>query len=458
VAAAAIVVTFGALATLGWGFITAHEGRIRKLTSGGGVLFWRLLLAIAVIVIAGWIAGRLVERIGQPRVIGEIFMGILLGPTLFGELAPKVQRGIFMPELMPYLSGIASVGVAIFMLLVGFEVSFGRLRAAGPAVGMVGVSMIAIPVACGVLVALLLADRYRPQAAPWSAFLLFIGVAMGVTAFPVLARILRERGLMESRLGTLGLISAGVGDLLAWCLLAVTIALARGTSQAGVVRTIALIAAFTCVAVLVLRPLLHRFFAIVETRRGGRLAAIGVVLLLGISFAWFTDAAGVHAIFGAFMAGAILPRDKVVVRHVIRFATAGVLLALPLFFATVGFRIDLNVSSGITDLLVCLLVIVVAVVSKLAATALAARAARFGWRDTFGLGVMMNCRGLTELIVLSTGLTLGVIGQNLFAIFVVMTLVTTAMTAPLLGALRLDSAVSEDSGHSDNRDARQAPA
>jgi Kef-type K+ transport system membrane component KefB len=444
IAPAAIVLALGALASLGWEFITAHQRSIQTL-------------AIAIIVIAGRIAGRLVLRIGQPRVIGEIFMGIMLGPTLLGQLAPEQQRSIFMPALVPYLSGIASVGVAIFMFLVGFEVSFGRLRSAGRAVGMIGLSMIAIPVACGMLVALLLVERYRPDAAhPW-AFLLFIGVAMGVTAFPVLARILRERGLMESRLGTLGLISAGVGDLLAWCLLAVTIAVARGTSQAGVARTIVLITAFTCLA-LSLRPLLRHFFAVIETRSGGRLAAVLVVLLLGVSFAWFTETAGVHAIFGAFMAGAILPRDTLAIRHVIRFATGGVLLALPLFFATVGFRIDVKLSSGIVDLLVCLLVIVVAIASKLAATTLAARAARFGWRDTFGLGVMMNCRGLTELIVLSTGLTLGIIGQDLFAIFVVMTLVTTAMTAPLLGVLRPESAVSEDPGHADNRDTRQAPA
>lgn len=209
VAPIAIVLALATLVTLFWEFITAHQSSIHLLLADdGGELFWRLLLAIAIIVITGWFAGRLVERFGQPRVIGEIFMGILLGPTLFGQLAPKLQRGIFRPELMPYLSGIASVGVAIFMFLVGFEVSFGRLRAAGPAVGMIGFSMIMIPVACGMLVALLLAERYRPQAASPSAFVLFIGVAMG-NRISGAGRVLRERGLMESRLGTLGLVSAG---------------------------------------------------------------------------------------------------------------------------------------------------------------------------------------------------------------------------------------------------------
>jgi Kef-type K+ transport system membrane component KefB len=467
---AAMILALGVLTVFGWTFISDHEDSINRLFDVDSYLFLKLLLAVAIVVFAGWIAGRAVALIGQPRVIGEIFMGIMLGPTIFGQFAPHLQEEIFRPDLMPYLSGIASIGVAIFMFLVGFEVSFGRLRSAGRTIGMIGFSMIAIPFGCGVLVALLIAERYRPGSAPVSAFLLFTGVAMGVTAFPVLARILRERGLMESRLGTLGLISAGVGDLLAWCLLAVTIAVARGTSPAGVTLTIVLIAAFMVVA-LGLRPVLRRFFAIIETHRGGHLAAIPVVLLVGVSFAWFTEFAGVHAIFGAFMAGAILPRDTPAVRHVIRFAAGGVLLALPLFFATVGFQIDVNLyaSNALIDMLVCLLVIVVAVVSKLAATTLATRTGQFSWRDTFGLGVMMNCRGLTELVVLSTGLTLGVIGQDLFAIFVVMTLVTTAMTAPLLGALRLqhrtttesaveESAVAEDPGHTNNGNACQGPA
>jgi Kef-type K+ transport system membrane component KefB len=464
VAMTAMIFSLGVLAAFGWIFVSDHEDGILTLFDGYGDLLLKLLRAVAIIVFAGWVAGHAVKLIGQPRVIGEIFMGIMLGPTLFGQLAPGLQQDIFRPSLMPYLNGIASIGVAIFMFLVGFEVSFGRLRSAGRTIGTIGFSMIAIPFGCGVLVAILLAERYRPGSAPFSAFLLFTGVAMGVTAFPVLARILRDRGLMESRLGTLGLISAGVGDLLAWCLLAVTIAVARGTSPAGVTLTIVSIAAFMVVA-LGLRRVLPHFFAIIDTHRGGRLAVIPVVLLVGVSFAWFTEFAGVHAIFGAFMAGAILPRDTPAVRHVIRFATGGVLLALPLFFATVGFRIDVNLSTGtaLVDALVCLLVIVVAVVSKLAATTLATRAGQFSWRDRLGLGVMMNCRGLTELVVLSTGLTLGIISQNLFAIFVVMTLVTTAMTAPLLGALRLQrhasrSAVTEDSGNTDNRDAGQGPA
>ena len=309
VTAVAVLAPLGALALLGWTFAVAHVDRIRALSGEGGVLFWRLSLAVAVIVAAGWIAGLAVERIGQPRVIGEIFMGILLGPTFLGQFAPDLQQYVFTPVLVPYLSGIASVGVAMFMFLVGAEVSFGLLRATRWTVGLIGFSMVAIPFVCGVLVAVLLAGRYRPEAANPLAFMLFTGVAMGVTAFPVLARILREKGLIGSRLGTLGLVSAGVGDVLAWCLLAVTIAVIRGTSPVGVVRTIALLALFVSGALL-LRPVLRRFFARVEMRRGGRLVAIAVVLLLGVSFAWFTEAAGLHAIFGAFLAGAILPRGR----------------------------------------------------------------------------------------------------------------------------------------------------
>jgi Kef-type K+ transport system membrane component KefB len=435
IAPVAIVVAFGTVAFLGWMFTIAHLDGIGALFDDGG-LVWRLLLAIAVIVAAGWAAGLAAEQIGQPRVIGEIFVGILLGPTFFGQVAPGLQQDIFTPALIPYLNYIASVGVATFMLIIGAEVSFTQLRAGRRTTALVGVSMFAIPVLCGVLIGSLLAGRYRPEAANQLAFLLFVGVAMGVTAFPVLARILRDRGLIGTRLGVLGLISAGVGDLLAWCLLAVTIAVARGSSPAGVLRTVALVALLVFGALL-LRPLLRHLFAHLDSHRGGRPATIAVIVVLGVAFSWFTEAAGVHAIFGAFLAGAILPRGIPAVLYAIRFAIGVVMLALPLFFATIGFRMNLALSITVVDLLVCLLVIVVATVSKLFATTLAARAGRISWRDSLGLGVMMNCRGLTELVVLSTGLTLGVIGESLFAIFVIMTLVTTTMTAPLLTALRL---------------------
>ena len=430
-----VVASFVVAGVLGWRFAAAHADRIGALFGAGGLL-WRLLLAVAVIIVAGWVAGYLAERMGQPRVIGEIFVGILLGPTLFGQLAPGVQEFIFAPELMPYLSGIASVGVALFMLIIGAEVSFSQLRDGRRTVGLVAVSMFAVPVLCGVVAALFLAGAYRPADVNPMAFVLFVGVAMGVTAFPVLARILHDRGLVGTRLGVLGLISAGVGDLLAWCLLAVTIAVARGTSPIGVVATVGAAVLFVAGALL-LRPRLRVVFERVESWRGkgSRAAAIILIGVLGLSFAWFTEFIGVHAIFGAFLAGAILPRGIPVVGSAIRFATVLVMAALPLFFATVGFRINLVVSVSTTDLLVCGLVIVVATASKIGATTFAGRAGRIGWRDSLVLGVMMNCRGLTELVVLSTGLALGVIGNDLFAIFVVMTLVTTTMTAPLLGAL-----------------------
>ncbi|HEX6356696.1 cation:proton antiporter [Actinophytocola sp.] len=435
VAVAAVVAT----GVLVWWFTVEYADPIGALFGTGDLLWWRLLTAVAVIVLAGWVAGYAAERMGQPRVIGEIFVGILLGPTLFGQLAPGPQQFIFAPGLMPYLSGIASVGVALFMLIIGAEVSFGQLRDGQRMVGLVAVSMFAVPVLCGVAAALLLAGHYRPDDVNPLAFVLFVGVAMGVTAFPVLARILRDRGLVGTRLGVLGLVSAGVGDLLAWCLLAVTIAVARGASPLGVLVTIGAAVAFVTAALL-LRPWLRGLFQWIESWQGRGRGAVAILLvgLLGLSFAWFTDYIGVHAIFGAFLAGAVLPRGIPVVGSAIRFATALVLAAMPLFFATVGFRINLVVSVSTTDLLVCVLVIVVAAVSKIGATTVAARVGRIAWRDSLALGVMMNCRGLTELVVLSTGLTLGIIGADLFAIFVVMTLVTTTMTAPLLGALRLN--------------------
>jgi Kef-type K+ transport system membrane component KefB len=434
------VAAIGGALALVWRFAVGHADQIGALFGASGLL-WRLLLAVAVIIVAGWLAGSAAKRMGQPRVIGEIFVGILLGPTLFGALAPGPQEFIFAPELMPYLSGVASFGVALFMVIIGAEVSFSQLRDGRRTVGLLAVSMFTVPVLCGVVVALFLATSYRPAAISPVAFVLFVGVAMGVTAFPVLARILRDRGLVGTRLGVLGLLSAGVGDLLAWCLLAVTIAVARGSSPVGVLATVGAVIVFVAGALLS-RPWLRTLFERIESRQGRdrRPTAIALVSVLALGFAWFTDHIGVHAIFGAFLAGAILPRGIPVVGSAIRFATVLVVAAMPLFFATVGFRINLVVSVSTADLLVCGLVIVVAAVSKIGATTLAGRVGRIGWRDSLALGVMMNCRGLTELVVLSTGLTLGIIGADLFAIFVVMTLVTTTMTAPLLSALRVNRA------------------
>jgi Kef-type K+ transport system membrane component KefB len=262
---------------------------------------------------------------------------------------------------------------------------------------------------------------------------------MGVTAFPVLIRILAERGLIRSKIGALGLTAAGIGDVIAWCLLVVVVATAHHASVAVAVPPIALLIVFAVAVWTLLRPALRRFLAFAGEHPAARTCATPVLLLSAVAGAFITDWIGVHAIFGAFLVGLAVPRGNVLVMDLTGAIERGVTAVLPLFFAVVGLNLQLALLGNPQDLLICGLITAVAVVSKIGSTTLIARLTKLNWRESTGLGVMMNCRGLTELVVITTGLSLGIIGHNLFVMFVVMTLVTTIMTGPLLGRLRLDT-------------------
>jgi Kef-type K+ transport system membrane component KefB len=293
-------------------------------------------------------------------------------------------------------------------------------------------------VTAGVAFAFWLALDYRPAAVGITPFVIFVGVAMGVTAFPVLVRILQETGLAESRVGFVALTAAGLADAVAWCLLAVAVGSANGDSLAGPAGTVALLLVFAVVTWTLLRPAL-RGFVDLAVRRGLPGAVVAAALLLfAIGGADITDRIGVHAIFGAFLVGLALPRHSTPVHRLMRPIERGVRLVLPLFFAVVGLSIGLAFLESVNQLAVLGLVVLVAVAGKLIGTAAVARLAGMRWRDSIGIGVMVNCRGLTELVVLTTGLSLGIIGHDLFVLFVLMTLLTTAATGPLLRHLRLD--------------------
>src|SRR5216683_2860461 len=256
--------------------------------------------------------------------------------------------------------------------------------------------------------------------------------------FPALVRILTELGLTRLRVGALALAAAGVDDAVAWCLLAVAVGTVHSGSAAGALKTVALLIVFAAGVWVVLRPALRQLLAFGATSAGARAASVVVLLATALCGAFITDWIGVHAIFGAFLVGVILPRENAVVRDLTRVTQGGVRIVLPLFFAAIGLQVRLDLLSAPRELLVCGLVIVVAVVTKVGATALIARPTGLTWRESAGLGIMVNCRGLTALVVLTTGESLGIIGQDLFVIFVVMTLVTTMMTGPLLRRLALD--------------------
>ncbi|MGH4014287.1 MAG: cation:proton antiporter [Pseudonocardiaceae bacterium] len=436
---AAIVVILALIVT-GMIYFIPAVARLGELGHDGGYLIVKFLLAIVLIIAVGSLGGRLAGRFGQPRVVGEMVAGIALGPSLLGQFAPEAQRWLFPSALIPHLGLIAQLTVIVFVFLLGANLPLGLLRGSGRRVTVLGVGAVAIPVICGILLASgLSSGAYRPDGVPLVSFLLFVGVSMGVTAFPVLVKILDEHGLIRTRIGALGLTTAGIGDSIAWCLLVVAVAAIHDDSSAVAVQTVTLLIIFSVVIWAVFRPALRQFLAFAEKNAAARASSTPILLLSAVSGAFITDQIGVHAIFGAFMVGLAVPRENILVRNLTQSIERGVAAIIPLFFAVVGLNVQINFLGNLQDLLLCGLVLMIAVTSKIGTTTLIARLTKLKWRDSLGLGIMMNCRGLTELVVITTGLSLGIIGENLFVIFVVMTLVTTIMTGPLLWRLKLHS-------------------
>jgi Kef-type K+ transport system membrane component KefB len=435
-AVAAIVVIL-TLITVGMIPAITRVGQLGQLGRGDGFLIPKFLIAIVLIIVVGNLGGWAAARCRQPRVIGEMAAGIALGPSLLSQFAPEAQHSLFPSDLIPHLSLIAQLAIIAFVFLMGADLPLELLRGLGRRVTVLGVGVVVIPLICGILLATGLSPVYRPDGVALVPFLLFIGTAMSVTAFPVLVRILTERNLMRSRIGTLGLTAAGMGDAIAWCLLVIVVASDHGDSAAGAISTITLLIMFAVVIWAILRPALRQFLAFVEKNHTLRSCSTVVLLLSAVSGAFTTDWIGVHAIFGAFLVGLAVPRENHIVQDLTRTIERGVAIVLPLFFAVVGLSVQIGFLTNLHDLLVCGLMIAVAMISKIGTTTLIARLTKLTWRESAGLGVMMNCRGLTELVVVSMGLSLGIIGQNLFVMFVVMTLMTTMMTGPLLGWLKL---------------------
>jgi len=406
-----------------------------------------LLLQVIVIVLAARALGALFLKIGQPSVIGEMVAGILLGPSLLGLVAPGLQTFLFPASSMGALRLLSQIGVILFMFVVGIELDVRHLRQKADAAVVVSHASIIVPFFLGTASALLLYRSLAPAGVPFSAFALFIGVAMSITAFPVLARILEERRLSGSQLGATAIACAAVDDVTAWCLLAVVVAIVRANGLAGSLMTIALTLLFIVVMLFGVKPLAAR---VVGERTAGRNGSVG--LLAGIfSFvfasALFTEMIGIHALFGAFLAGVCMPPDpglRQFLRE--RLETFSSVLLLPLFFAFTGLRTQIGLLADWQSWLLCAGIIAVAIAGKLGGSMIAARFTGMLWGDSFALGVLMNTRGLIELIALNLGYDLGVLSPRIFAMLVLMALITTLMTGPLLhlcgvlgrGEVRLD--------------------
>ena len=387
----------------------------------------RFLVQLVVIIAVTRLVGGLVAWIGQPRVVGEIAAGILLGPSLFGRVAPHLSAWVFPPATFPVLLAVSHLGLLFFMFLVGLHLDLGMLRASGRTALVTSPVSIVVPMILGILVAGAIRPTFAPAVAP-VPFALFMGVALSVTAFPVLARILEERGLTGTRLGVIAIACAAVDDVIAWCLLAGVTAYVRVTAGgASFATTLLLLAAFGAAVGLLLPPLLRR---VLGPSPAGFLPVAVVCLLASAAV---TEAIGVHALFGAFLAGLAMPRRQDV-RHALEGSLEAVttVVLLPLFFASTGLRLDLGWLSGGAAWGAFGLILLAAVGGKLGGSMLAARATGVAWPEAAALGVLLNTRGLVELVILGAGLELGVLTAPVYSMMVLMALVTTAMATPVL--------------------------
>ena len=396
--------------------------------------FLLLLIQIAVVLVVARLVGVAFRLIRQPQVVGEMVAGILLGPSLLGWVAPGVSATLFPPESLTLLSDIAQIGLLLFMFLVGLELDPRLLRGRGRAAGLVSSATLAIPMLCGALLALFLYPRLSDASVDFTGFALFLSVAMSVTAFPVLARILAERNLLKTNLGAVTLACAAAADVGAWALLAVVLAVVRADPDAHPLwLTLGGTAAFVGAVFALRRPVLSRLERLHASR--GRLTqdVLAGVLLALLAASATTEWLGVHALFGAFVVGTAMPREREFVRDLTeRLEDVTVVLFLPLFFASAGLKTSIGLVSGGEMWALTGLIVAVAIAAKFFGSAVAARVGGLSWRESRALGVLMNTRGLMELVILTIGLDLGVISPALFAMLVIMAIATTFLTTPLL--------------------------
>ena len=412
----------------------------------------QLLLAdVAIIIILARLLGIAAKRLGQPPVLGEILVGILLGPTFFHG---RVTHALFPPSLIPPLTALADIGLVLFMFVVGYEVDLRLIRGRERVAAGVSTGSVVLPLVLGSALGVWLAHRnHIPHV---STFALFIGTAMAATAFPVLARILTDRGLHRTRIGGIALASAAIADVLAWVLLAVVVALAGSSAQWKVLLAIPYVA----VMFAVVRPLLRRlsqFYLQAGRLTPNILATVLAGLLLS---AWATNWMGLHFIFGAFLFGVVMPRENVLgLREEIleRLEQISVLVLLPIYFVVSGLNINLSTigPSGLVELAA---ILVVAIVGKLAGAYLGAQFTGVRGRNAGVLATLMNTRGLTELVILGVGLQLHILTRPLYALMVVMALVTTAMSGPLLKAIYPDKIMQRDLAAADRAELGGGPA
>lgn len=392
----------------------------------------QLLLQVAVILALCRLLHGVLRRMGQPPVIGEIIAGLLLGPSFLGWLAPSWYARLFPASSLPTLNELSQLGLVLFMFLVGLRLDLKEVKAFRNVAGLAGSLSIAVPFGLGLALAGPL-HTLAPES-PMLPFSLFVAVSMSITAFPVLARILGDQGLTETRLGHIALACAALNDVAAWVLLAwitasITALTRSADGHASVLGTVATVGAYGLVMACAIRPALR-----LVTRRFRVAKELPVMLVIAFLSSWATEWIGIHALFGAFFAGVIWPRGdaREIEQAAAKLEPVAMVVLIPLFFSYTGIRTNVGLIGGSGAWPYAAVVIAAAIVGKVGGAFLGGVIMRFGLRDSLALGALLNTRGLVELIVLNVGMDLGILPAPLFSLMIVMALATTLMTVPLL--------------------------
>ena len=406
------------------------------------MLTGQILLQLVVILVVVQIFGYLCGRIGQLWVIGEILAGLALGPSLLGAFWPGLKIQLFPAAALPTLQTLGDIGLVLYMFSLGARLDTHLMLRQSRTAIVTSISTILLPLLLGALLGFFLYPGLAGQHANLVSFILLVGTAMAVTAFPVLARLLAEKDMLGTRVGMLALTCAAIDDVIAWCLLATVVALIHARGLTSLLLTIGLTILFIGFMLGMLRPLLAYADRRIQSKQV--LVALSIILLLLSAYA--TNAIGIHPVFGAFLMGIILPRRTVFIEQVRSLDQVNNLLFLPLFFVYSGLRTQIGLISAPALWLICLLVLAVACAGKILSGSLSVRWMGESWRESLSLGVLMNTRGLVDLIVLNIGLDLGVLSPTLFAMLVIMAIVTTMMASPLLPLLGYRQKSSQDTG------------
>jgi len=392
-----------------------------------------LIMQILCIMTTTRVFGFLMGKVGQPSVIGEIIAGIVLGPSLVGAVFPVFSAFLFPPESLSKLHVLSQMGIILFMFIVGMELDIGVLKKKVREAVIISHTSIIFSYGFGVILAYFLYSQYAPDNVSFISFVLFMGIAMSITAFPVLARILQERHLTRTTLGAMIITCAAVDDITAWCLLAVVIAIINAGGMISAVGSIILTVVYVFIMWFVVRPIMDRLAGKFDTPES--INKVIVAVIFGVLFlsSYITEIIGIHAFFGAFLAGVIMPSRKEF-RHTLseKIEDVSLVILLPLFFVFTGLRTQLGLLNQSHLWGVCLLIIGVAVMGKFVGSAVASKIVGQNWKDSLLIGVLMNTRGLMELVVLNIGYDLGILSTEIFTMMVIMALVTTFMTSPTI--------------------------